>query len=173
MDKDIQKKLSSVKLVIADVDGTLTDGYKYYGAEGQALKRFNVKDGLGCVLMRYCDIEIAILTTDTSEIVPARAKDMKIDLLIRGSRNKKRDFLKLCEEANVSPAQAAMVGDDYNDLHAFEVAGLNISPSDAHPKVRQAADIVLRAKGGEGVIRELADLVFEARGIDPQLEYEW
>lgn len=172
-DKDIQKKLSSLKLIIADVDGTLTDGYKYYGPTGQALKRFNVKDGLGIVLLSKVGIKTALLTTDSSEIVPARAKDLRVVSYITGSKNKNRDFLKLCDEQNVKPEEAAMIGDDYNDLHAFEVAGLNVAPADAHPNVLKRAHIVLKSKGGEGVIREFADIIFSFRNIDPELEYEW
>lgn len=173
LNKVIQKKLSSLKLIIADVDGTLTDGYKYYSDQGQAMKRFNVKDGMGAVLLEKNGIMTALLTTDKSGIVPARAKDMRIVDMIGGSRDKKRDFLKLCENLKVIPSEAAMVGDDYNDLHAFEVAGLNICPRDSHPKVVSRAEIVLKAKGGEGVLREIADMVFNAKGIDPELEYEW
>ncbi len=173
MDKNIHKKLSSLKLIVADVDGTLTDGYKYYGPEGQAMKRFNVKDGLGIVLMRKQGIMTSLLSTDTSPIVEARAKDMRIEHIVGGSRNKNRDFLRLCELSGCDPENAAMVGDDYNDLHAFEVAGLKVAPRDAHTKVRDRADIVLDAKGGEGVLRELADKIFSSKGIDPELEYEW
>ncbi|GAB5465045.1 MAG: HAD family hydrolase [Candidatus Kapaibacteriales bacterium] len=173
MEQKLKDKLSSLKLIVADVDGTLTDGYKYYSAEGQVMKRFSVRDGLGMVLLEEIGIKTAILTTDNSPIVESRMRDLRVVEVVQGSKSKDKGFLEICGRCDIKPENAAMLGDDMNDLHAFEVAGLKVSTADAHYTVMDAADLTLDTKGGEGAFRELADKIFEAKGIKPTLKKNW
>jgi len=152
-------KISKIKLVISDVDGVLTDGGLYYTADGMEMKKFNVKDGMGIVLLREAKIKNAIITTATSELMKKRAEALKIEYYYSGIWDKENKLKEICKLENILPENIAFIGDDVNDLGIIGEAGFSACPADAIEKVQQVVDLVLTKKGGEGVFREFAELI--------------
>jgi len=161
----VRARARDIELLVLDVDGVLTDGGLYYGPEGEALKRFNVRDGHGLVLARAVGLRAAILTARRSKIVELRGTELGVSPISQGNRDKARGFVDLLELVGLPAAKVAYVGDDVNDLPALKAARLAACPCDAAPEVLRAAHFVTRAKGGHGAVREVVELVLKARGL--------
>jgi len=170
---EIDSKLKIIKLLVLDIDGTMTNGDVYFGAEGEQLKQFYVKDGMGITLLRKAGIKVAFLTSESTEIVNARARKLKIDKTILGSRNKSGDLIKMAEELRVEMSEIAYVGDDVNDLHAMKMVGFSACPLDATKPIKEIADLILSFNGGAGAIRELTDRILEVQGLPLTLDENW
>lgn len=149
---------NKIKLLVMDVDGTLTDGKIYIGSEGEAMKAFDVKDGYGiaCILPELGIIPI-IITGRESRIVENRAKELKITELHQGVQNKLEKLKEVAQKCNAAPDEIAYIGDDLNDLECFEYCGLSACPSDAITKVKNAVDCVCESSGGRGAVREFIE----------------
>jgi 3-deoxy-D-manno-octulosonate 8-phosphate phosphatase (KDO 8-P phosphatase) len=160
----VQERASKVELLVLDVDGVLTDGGLYYGHEGEAFKRFDVKDGHGIVLCRHAGLPTAILTARSSGIVSVRAAELGMTHVLQGRRDKAQGFAELLQKTGVSAEQVAYVGDDINDLPVLTQVGFAAAPADARPEVRAAVHYVCDARGGHGAVRELCDLLLRATG---------
>ncbi len=155
----LKEKLKNIKLVVTDVDGVLTDGGLYYDESGMVFKKFNVKDGMGVRLLRERGIETAIISTDTSPIILARAKRLEIKHCYIGEWDKASKILDICKFLNITPEQVLFVGDDVNDIKALKFAGIGAAPADAVKEVKNLVDYVCLRKGGEGVLREIAEML--------------
>lgn len=156
--------LANVRLVITDVDGVLTTGQLAYGENGEALKMFNARDGLGTSILQNCGVQVAALSGRDSPVLRKRLADLNITLFQLGKKEKRQACQALIQEAGVSPAETLFIGDDTLDLPAFEECALSACPADAADYVRKASNIVLTCKGGEGAFRELADMILKAQG---------
>ncbi|WP_150539792.1 KdsC family phosphatase [Actinobacillus vicugnae] len=157
--------LTQIKLIITDVDGVLTDGGLYYSAEGEAMKRFHVHDGLGIKMLMACGIQVAALSGGDHPLLRSRLAELKIKLVKLGKMEKRSACFELMKEAGVTPEQTAFIGDDSLDLPAFEVCGLAIATANARDYVKKQADWVLDCAGGHGAFREVSDRVLEAQGF--------
>jgi 3-deoxy-D-manno-octulosonate 8-phosphate phosphatase (KDO 8-P phosphatase) len=160
----LRARAAGIRLLVSDVDGVLTDAGVYYSAEGEALKRFSMRDGMGVELLRQAGIRTALLTREQSPIVAARAKKLKIEALWAGQLDKREALPRLVQELGVAAEGVAYIGDDVNDLGALgwvAEAGLAVCPADAVPKVLRAAHFVTAARGGNGAFRELCDLILD------------
>lgn len=158
--------MKEIKLFLTDVDGCLTDGGMYYTAEGDVMKRFCVYDGMGMVLLRKAGIACGILTSENSPIVKARAEKLKLDYLYLGVGSKdhagcltKLEAAKrICDKMGITLEEVCYVGDDVNDLDLLSAVGLPCCPPNARPEVLAVPGIhMLKTRGGEGAIREIAD----------------
>ena len=147
------KRIKNIKVIAMDVDGTLTDGAIYIGKDGEMMKAFDVKDGLGISLLNRSGIITSIITGRTSQIVQKRADELKITKVMQGI-SKKDEALQ----------HIAYIGDDLNDLPALLNAGLAVCPADSADMVKEKCDVVLRHSGGHGAIRELAELILKEQG---------
>lgn len=157
--KQIKAKAKKVKLFIMDVDGTLTDGKIYIGPQGEVFKAFNTKDGLGIKRLREKGIIPVIITGRSSEIVVARAKELGIDEIYQGIKDKLEVYRHLVDKYKVNDEEVAFIGDDLNDLPLLNKVGLSFGVADAVEAVRAAVDYVTKQKGGEGAVREAIDLI--------------
>jgi YrbI family 3-deoxy-D-manno-octulosonate 8-phosphate phosphatase len=146
-----------------DVDGVLTDGGIWYTDRGDELKRFDVRDGQGLVLLREAGVVTAIVTRRRSEIVERRARELGIAEVNQEATDKAAVVQRLLARHAVRPAEACYVGDDVGDLPAMARVGLSVAVADAVPAVVKAAAYVTRAPGGRGAIRELCDLILSAK----------
>lgn len=148
----------NIKLFVMDVDGTLTDGKIYVGADGEVMKAFNVKDGysIAHVLPRYGIIPI-IITGKSSEIVKTRAHELGISELYQGVSDKLSKLAELAKKYGASPNEIAYIGDDVNDLPCIDHCAHTACPSDALDDVIARVSYVCRRKGGEGAVREFVD----------------
>ena len=170
---NLKEKMSKIKMIILDVDGTMTDGRVYYSKNGEELKRFSIRDGMGIELLRKGEIGVGIITSENSPIVTARAAKLKIEPVLLGSRNKKKDLLELSEKIGIDIDNIAFVGDDINDLQALETAGFSACPADSAESVRNIADFVSSRNGGDGAVREIAEKILESQNKSITLPEQW
>jgi YrbI family 3-deoxy-D-manno-octulosonate 8-phosphate phosphatase len=157
------EKLSSISLVITDVDGVLTDGSLFYSTEGVAMKKFNIKDGVATLLLHDAGIPCGVITADPPDFIEARANRIKLDFLHSKISNKKEKLIEICEERNLDADNVAYIGDDINDIEIIKAVGFSAAPSDAVPKVLDIVDYICERKGGEGAFREFVDLILSSR----------
>ncbi len=157
-----------VKFVGLDVDGVMTDGGIYLGdTDGKRveLKRYEIQDGLGVVLMRRAGIKVGIITGRESESVRLRAEELKVDAVAQDSRARKLSALdKMLAQFGIDPADAAFVGDDLPDLAVLRAVGMPVAVANATAEVKEAACVHLTRSGGYGAVREFAELLLTARG---------
>lgn len=155
-----------IKLVLTDVDGILTDGGMYYSENGDELKKFNTRDGMGFQLLREAGIKTGIITSETTEIVARRAKKLKADFLIQGKRDggKLAAAQEICDQLGFTLAEAAYIGDDVNCKDLLEHVGFPACSADAMPEVKKIPGIhVLASMGGNGVFREMVEFIMNGR----------
>ncbi len=160
---DVFAKAAQVRLMIFDVDGVLTDGSLYYDANGEAIKRFNVMDGLGIRLLQQAGISTAIISARRSDIVSKRAADLGIAHLIQGQHDKLTAYRELSQQLGVSPAQTGFIGDDVVDLSLLEQVGFAVAVANAHTDLLAHVCYQTRASGGNGAVREVCDLILKAQ----------
>jgi 3-deoxy-D-manno-octulosonate 8-phosphate phosphatase (KDO 8-P phosphatase) len=146
-----------------DVDGVLTDGGIYYTERGDEIKRFDVRDGQGLVLLRQAGVLTAVITRRRSEIVERRADELGIAEVHQGATDKRAVLESLLARRGLPAAEAAYVGDDVGDLPAMQLVGFPVAVADAVPPVKRAAVYVTQAHPGHGAIRELCDLILAAK----------
>ncbi len=156
---DALAKKPRIKLLACDVDGVLTDGGMYFGVEGQVMKRFNVKDGLGMTLLRESGVSIAFISADNSPICRARGEKLQVHDICFGVADKAETLRELMARDGLTPDEVVYVGDDLPDLCLVPVAGLFAAPADAVDEVKQAAGYVTEAPGGQGAMREICDAI--------------
>ncbi len=157
--KKISERLRNIRLFVMDVDGTMTDSGMYYLSNGEEVKRFSSRDGMGIVLLNEAGIKTAIITSENSNIISNRAKKLKIDWVIQNSQNKLDDLKKLSIKSGISQEQILYIGDDINDIEAIKWAEIGACPVDAVQEVLNVADYICSKPGGYGAIREIADLI--------------
>lgn len=162
--EELSALAASVKLLVFDVDGVLTDGGLYYGPSGEVMKRFDVRDGHGLVLARLTGLPTALLTARRSEILETRARELGLSAVLQGRKDKGAGLSELLGGLGVDPGECAYMGDDLNDLAPMARVRLPACPSDAVPEVRQQALFIARQPGGRGAARELIELVMRATG---------
>ena len=159
----LANKAKKIKLVIFDVDGVLTDGMLNYGPEGELFKQFNVKDGVGIKLLQQQGIKVAVITAKDSKPLAQRMSDLSVEYFYPGCNDKIKAFTELLDVFSLDKEQVAYVGDDVIDLLVMEQVGLAIAVADAHDFVKKSADYISSLKGGQGVAREVADLILDAQ----------
>lgn len=149
-----------IKLFLSDVDGTLTDGGMYYSENGDELKKFNTRDGMGFQLLREAGIKTGIITSENTKIVENRAAKLKIDYLIQGKfKGGKLSAAKdICNKLGISLEEVAYIGDDINCFDLLEAVGYAACPNDACDKIKNIPSIkIMNYKGGEGCVREFIE----------------
>jgi 3-deoxy-D-manno-octulosonate 8-phosphate phosphatase (KDO 8-P phosphatase) len=156
-------RAARVRLVLLDVDGTLTDGRLYYGPEGEALKVFDVRDGHGIVMLRD-HVDFGVVSGRPGEASLRRLDDLRVKHRVFGERDKLAGYAKLAH-LGVPDDEVAYMGDDVNDVPLLRRVGLAACPADACEEAREAAHFVARSPGGRGAVRELCDLLLRAKGI--------
>ncbi len=157
----------SIRLVVLDVDGVLTDGGIYLGAvDGRPLevKRYDIQDGLGIHLMQKAGLRVAIITGRVSESVRLRAAELGIeDLAQDPDAQKLTALLAMLDRHGIAPSEAAFIGDDFPDMAVLRLVGLPVAVGNAVTEVKQACAVTLTRSGGAGAVREFAELLLTAR----------
>jgi YrbI family 3-deoxy-D-manno-octulosonate 8-phosphate phosphatase len=159
----VTERARRVKLLCVDVDGVLTDAGMYYGPDGEVLKRFNTRDGMGLERVRQAGVAVAIISGEDSAIIHARAAKLKIDDVFCGADDKRVAIDNLCARHGLHYDQVAFIGDDLNDLPALECVGLACAVADAAEPVQAIAQYVTQRRGGDGAVREVCELLIAAR----------
>lgn len=160
---EVSAKAQKIKLAVFDVDGVMTDGRLYIGAEGAEFKSMHVRDGLGIKRLQAMDITPAVISGRPSRAVEDRLLELGLQYIYLNVDDKPAAFSDLCEVLDVSPAECAMMGDDLPDLPLMQSAGLALAVADAVPEVLAAADWVSSRNGGDGAVREACDMIIAAQ----------
>lgn len=169
--RDFELAAGRIRLLLTDCDGVLTDGGVYYGLNGEALKRFNMRDGMGVERLRkVAGIDVGIITGERSPSVIRRAEKLGITELYLGVKNKLRVLDDVLHKTGLDAAEVAYIGDDWNDLEIMAAVGLNACPADALPFVRRRADYVCQLPGGHGAFREVAELILACQVGEREVE---
>ena len=159
----VSHRARRVRLLCVDVDGVLTDAGMYYGPDGEVLKKFNTRDGMGLARVRQVGVAVAIISGEDSAIVHARAAKLKIDNVFSGVSDKLEVVQSLCTRGHYVLDEVAYIGDDLNDLAAMQCVGLACAVADAAEPVKSAAHYVTQRRGGDGAVRELCELIVAAK----------
>jgi 3-deoxy-D-manno-octulosonate 8-phosphate phosphatase (KDO 8-P phosphatase) len=163
----IEKLASRVKLLILDVDGVLTDNCLYLDDRGEETKRFNVSDGLGIALASRADLEIALISGRRSKATGFRACELKIKYVYLGVTDKIKAYQQIKKSLKLSDKQIAYIGDDILDVPVLKKVALPICVKDANPVAKRFAKFVTKAKGGEGAVREIIDMILQSKKVNP------
>lgn len=164
VNSQVLEKASIIKLLICDVDGVLSDGLIYMGNQGEELKAFNVRDGYGIRCLLTSDIEVAIITGRSAQMLIDRCRTLGISHLYQGQSDKVLALRDLLDKLSLRAEQVAYIGDDLIDWPVMAQVGLSVAVADAHPLLLPRADYVTRIAGGRGAVRELCDLILLAQG---------
>jgi len=168
----LSSRLGQIQLLVCDVDGVLTDGGLHYDEQGRVVKRFDVRDGLAIRMLQRAGIEVAFLSGGRSGAIEQRARHLQVSHCLVGVGDKLSALRQLQATLELEREHTAFIGDDLNDLTVRPAAGLLISPADGARGLRRQADWVLRRRGGDGAVRELAEALLQHRGLWRQLNRE-
>ena len=160
----IDTRLKQITLILLDVDGVLTAGQVIYNDSGQETKVFNVRDGLGIRLLIEAGLSVGIVTGRRSMALVHRCRNLGINLIKDGIRDKAAALEEILKETGVAASATAFVGDDLPDLAIMRRVGVPIAVGDAHDRVKKAAIMTTRAMGGCGAVREISERILQARG---------
>jgi 3-deoxy-D-manno-octulosonate 8-phosphate phosphatase (KDO 8-P phosphatase) len=158
----LASKVATLKLLVLDVDGVLTDGRLYFDARGEALKVFHVRDGFGIRALHRAGIELAVISGRSSPAVRTRCRELGIRYVIQGADDKLAAFEALRARLGLDALQCACIGDDVPDVPLMRVMGLSFAVADAHPSAQAAATYITKIGGGHGAVREVCDLLLAA-----------
>jgi 3-deoxy-D-manno-octulosonate 8-phosphate phosphatase (KDO 8-P phosphatase) len=162
--EEIKRRAAKIKLMITDVDGVLTDNGVYYSGNGEELKRFSFRDGMGVERLRtIAGIETGIITKEDSLPVAKRAEKLKIKELHMGVTDKASRLKEIMQRVNISSEEIAYIGDDINDEEIMKQVGLSACPADAMSFARKVSAYVCTTNGGHGAFREFAELIINSK----------
>jgi len=158
----VLKKCRKIKIVLTDVDGVLTDGGMYYSADGDIMKRFHVKDGMGVNILLRKKIFTIIITKEKTKIVRKWAKNMNVHKVYDGILQKDSLLEKICHNFKLAPENIAFIGDDINDIPLLKKVGFSATPNDAISDAKKISDYVCKNNGGFAAFREITDLIIKS-----------
>ena len=164
--------LEDIKLLFLDVDGVLTSGTIVYDSSGNEYKFFNVHDGHGIRLAKENGIEIAFVSGRSSKVVEKRADELGVSNLYQGVRDKTAVFNELLKKYKIEPRNICVIGDDLLDIELIKKAGVGVAVHNAPNPVKIVADYVTTAAGGNGAVREIVDMLLEAKDVMPGSKVE-
>ena len=157
-------RIKAVKAIFTDVDGVLTDGSIYLGADGHEMKRFTVEDGVGVALARQAGFYMALISGRESQATLTRARQLKIDEVYQGYLNKLEPFELLLKKFDLLPEEVAYIGDGFVDMPVLERCGVPVSVPHAPPRVKDLAIYITTSAGGRGVFSEVVQWILTHQG---------
>ncbi|MCA6073438.1 KdsC family phosphatase [Fulvivirga sedimenti] len=162
--EDLRRKAARIRAIVFDVDGVLTDGGIIYSNSGDEAKRFHVRDGAIIRPLKEEGFITGAITGRSSELVEYRMNELKVDFCFQAVKNKFSKIREIAERHSLELDEICYIGDDMIDMASLEAVGLGAVPADTPNYVADVADLITKAKGGEGVLREVADFVLAAQG---------
>lgn len=162
-------KASRVCLLLLDVDGVMTDGSLIYSGKGDEPKVFHSRDGFGMYLLRQAGVRLGLITARQSEAVARRGRDLHFDYVYQGRRDKIAAWEEILSQEDITDQEVAYVGDDWLDLPLLCRAGFSATVADAAPEVKRLVDYTTKHGGGRGAVREICDLIIDAKGLTEKL----
>lgn len=158
-----KERAKKIKMIIMDVDGTLTDGTLLILPDGEELKSYNVKDGTGILLAHLAGLRTGIITGKISKSLEIRAEKLKITDVYQGILDKKKILSEILGKNSLEPDQVAYIGDDLGDLEVIKAAGFAAAVADAHPEIKKNCHFICNKPGGRGAVREFIEFILEAQ----------
>lgn len=167
MTRELHDKLKKIKLIAFDFDGIFTDGFVYVREDGKETVRCSRKDSLGINMLKKAGISVYVISKETNAVVSERCKKMGVPCVhkVEDGEGKREIVERICKEQNISPEDAAFMGDDINDIAAMQYAGVAITVADAHEEAIRNADYVTTRSGGNHAVREVCELLLRAQDI--------
>ncbi len=159
----LEQRCQAIELMLADVDGVLTDGRVIVSNQGIETKQFHIRDGMGIRLWHKAGYRFGVVSLRSSQIVKMRAAELDIGIVRQGALDKLATTLEILAEVGLAPQQVCYIGDDLPDLPVIRAVGLGVAVADACAEARQAAAYVTSAAGGTGAVREVIELVLKAQ----------
>jgi YrbI family 3-deoxy-D-manno-octulosonate 8-phosphate phosphatase len=159
----IEERCKRIELILADVDGVLTDGGVFFDNQGIETKRFHIRDGLGIKLWQKAGFKFGLITARSSHIVKVRAAELNVEIVRQGFENKLPVAKEVIGELGLEPDRVCHIGDDLTDLSLMKYVGLGVAVADAVRELRDAADYVTQLPGGRGAVREVVELMLKAK----------
>ena len=150
--------LINIKLLVYDFDGVMTDNKVFIDQNGNEMVQVSRADGLAISELKKLNISQIIISTEENSVVAKRSKKLNIPCL-QGINDKKEALIKYCNDNNIQLKNVAFTGNDINDLEAMKIVGFKFCPADAHEEIKASSNYILKTKGGQGVIREILDLI--------------
>lgn len=167
--EEAKRRASKLKILITGVDGVLTDTGVFYGPEGEVMKRFSIRDGMGVERLRTeCGIETGIMTGENSPSVTKRAEKLKIVHYFPGIKDKRSVFKEIVASGAFKADEIAFIGDDYNDTGIIDEAVFTATPADGMPYIKSLVDYICSANAGYGAFRDFAELIIYLRGLNEE-----
>ena len=155
------KGTSRISHLILDVDGVFTDGCIYYGSDGELMKKFDMRDGMGLEILSQHHVEVMVMTSEDSQIVASRMKKLKIKDVFLGVKDKYSLLSRIAADRGISFSEMAYIGDDVNDLANMCAVGWSFTPANATMPIKNHADIILQNNSAEGAIREACNFILK------------
>jgi 3-deoxy-D-manno-octulosonate 8-phosphate phosphatase (KDO 8-P phosphatase) len=168
---EIQDRLRKIKAIALDVDGVLTDGGMWWGADGDEFKRFSFSDIMGVSLARRSGITITLISGENSPLVDRYAAKLQISNVTKGCSDKAAALRDFAQRNNLQLSEICFMGDDVNDLPAMDICGLSTAPADARRAVIERVNLVTHAAGGHGAVREVVEALLAAQGTDAEIVF--
>ncbi|NUQ64796.1 MAG: HAD hydrolase family protein [Pirellulales bacterium] len=159
----LEERCQPIELVLADVDGVLTDGHLDFDNQGIETKRFHIRDGLGIKLWQKAGYRFGIITTRSSQMVKQRAGELDIEIVRQGAGDKLATAQEILSELKIAPQAACYIGDDLPDMPVARTMGLGVAVADACLELREVAHYVTTAAGGQGAVREVIEMILRAQ----------
>jgi YrbI family 3-deoxy-D-manno-octulosonate 8-phosphate phosphatase len=159
----LEHRCQAIELMLADVDGVLTDGRIMVSNQGIETKQFHIRDGMGIRLWHKAGYRFGVISLRSSQVVKMRAAELDVGIVRQGAADKLATTLEILAEAGLSAQQVCYIGDDLPDLPAIRAVGLGVAVADACAEARQAAAYVTSAAGGRGAVREVIELILKAQ----------
>ena len=160
---DLKSKLQKIRMILSDVDGCLTDGSLIFDEQGNEIKAFHARDGLGITIWKRKGGLIGFVTRRCTAVVRKRAEELKIHELCQGVENKLEMLADICKKYELKPEQIAYVGDDLVDYPIMKAVGVSACPADSVPEILATADYVCKTVGGRGAVREVIEQILKSR----------
>lgn len=163
-DQELARRAADLEWILCDVDGVLTCGGLFYDRRGSVVLRFNVRDGMGLKLAQAAGLRVGLMSGRTAAAADKRAAELKLDAVYTGVSDKRAEFEAFLARHNTVARRVAYIGDDINDLVVLGHCGLSFAPADAVPEVKDVVHRVLDTTGGNGVVREMIEILLRSRG---------
>jgi 3-deoxy-D-manno-octulosonate 8-phosphate phosphatase (KDO 8-P phosphatase) len=159
----MEQRCQPIELLLADVDGVLTDGRVILSNQGIETKQFHIRDGIGIRLWQKAGYHFGVVTMRSSQVVKMRAAELDISIVRQGSVDKLTTTMEILAEYGLSPQQVCYLGDDLPDVRVIRAVGLGVAVADACAEAREAAAYVTQVRGGHGAVREVVELILKAQ----------
>ena len=170
MDLDTRDRARKIRMILMDVDGTLTDGTLILMHDGEELKSYHVRDGMGILMAHLAGFKTGLITGKTSRALNFRAERLRIQEVHQGVLDKNQILADILERHGLKESEVAYIGDDLGDLPVLRRVGLAAAVSDAHPRVKERCHYICAQAGGKGAVREFLEFIFDAQDKWPQIE---